>query len=119
LKNQFVDTDSEDFVYELLASKFLCCIVLHVQLQPKVAESLERLKYINRHPYKFDRITIPILISYLKLFIELLNEGISFLICATRWEPVEVVFNYVAIIIISELDEVYYSQINTLLKEEF
>ena len=31
------------------------------------------------------------------------------LITATRVESVEVVFNYVAIIVISELDEVYYN----------
>jgi len=29
------------------------------------------------------------------------------------------VFNYVAIIVISELDEIYYKQINSQLKEEF
>jgi len=29
------------------------------------------------------------------------------------------VFNYVAIIIISELDEIYYTQVNSKLKEEF
>lgn len=77
ITGEFKDHDNEEYTYELMVAKFLCCVVLHVQLQPKVCESLERLKYINRHPYKFERITIPILICYLKLIIEILNEFVS------------------------------------------
>jgi len=70
-------------------------------MQPKLAESLERLKYINRHPYKFDKITVPILICYMKLTVEGYLEYCSMLVTAIQVEPMEVVLNYIALIVVS------------------
>jgi len=65
------DPDEDEFPLVNLVTKFFSTVVLHLSTQPKMVEALERLRYIKHHPYKFERITIPIFICFLKLFIEL------------------------------------------------
>ena len=96
----------------------MCALILHITVQPKVNEALERLKYIHRHPHKFERITVPLFICYLKLIVEFTLEIESMLITATMSATIEVVLNYIALIVISELDEIYYDQVRSKLKEE-
>ena len=86
--------------------------------KPKVQDALERLHYIKRHPHKFERITVPIAICYLKMTVELLLELDSLLITSVYTETFEAVMNYVALSCISELDGIYYSHVRSKLKEE-
>ena len=76
------EQDAEDFPFSILVAKFFCTIVLHISTQPKLCEALERLRYIKNHPYKFERITIPIGINFMKLFIEMMLEVTSLFITA-------------------------------------
>ena len=100
-------------------TKFFCAIILHITVQPKVKEALERLKYIHRHPHKFERITVPLFICYLKLLLEVTLEIESMLITATMYSSIEVVLDYVALVVIAEVDQIYYDQVNSKLKDEF
>ena len=109
----------EHFPLVLQFTKFMCALILHITVQPKVNEALERLRYIHRHPHKFERITVPLFICYLKLIVEITLEIESMLITATMVLTIEVVLNYIALIVISELDEIYYDQVRSKLKEEF
>jgi hypothetical protein len=61
---------------------------------------------------------IPILISYMKLLIEISTEIICLIITATYNNSIEVVMNYIALAVISELDEVYYRTIKSPLKDQ-
>ena len=76
----FKEKESEEFPFVTLISKFFSTIVLHLCTQPKLNEALERLRYIKRHPYKFERITVPLFICFLKLFIEFFLEITSLFI---------------------------------------
>jgi len=51
--------------------------------------------------------------------VEFTLEVESLLITATMTATIEVVLNYIALIVISELDEIYYDQVRSKLKEEF
>ena len=82
-------------------TKFMCALILHISVQPKVNEAIERLKYIHRHPHKFERITVPLVICYLKLTVDFLLEMESMLITATMTQVIEVVLNYIALEVIS------------------
>jgi hypothetical protein len=70
-------------------------------MQPKINEALERIKYIHRHPQRFERLTVPILTCYLKLFMECFQEVISIIVTGVMTQPVDVAYDYVALLCIS------------------
>ncbi len=45
-------------------------------------EALERLRYIKLHPHKFERVSLPVAICYLKLTVELFVELETLAMCA-------------------------------------
>ena len=104
--------------YVNLITKFVAAIILHVTMQPKVNEAIQRLIYIRRHPHKFQNILIPIIISYMKLIVEFSTELICLIITSTYNNSIEVVMNYIALGVISELDEVYYRTIRAPIKDQ-
>jgi len=53
----------------------------------------------------------------MKLTIEMGTELACLFILCMQFAAIEVIFNYIAIIVITELDEVYYQSIHTPLKE--
>jgi len=75
--------------------------------------------YIKRHPHKFDNISIPLVICVFKFLVEILTEFTSLALTATCIDTKDVVMNYIALGVISELDEVYFFAIRTPLKQQF
>ena len=63
-------------------------------------------------------ILIPIIISYMKLIVEFSTEVICLIITSTFNDSIEVVMNYIALGVISELDEVYYRTIRSPIKDQ-
>lgn len=111
----FEDSD-ENFPFCLLVIKLFCSIILHVEMQPKVGDSIERLFYLRNHPHKFDNIEMPYLICVMKLMVEFSIELICLCITSYYNTPVEVMMNYIALGCITNLDEVYYGTIRSPLK---
>ena len=107
----------DDFPYVNLITKFMAALILHVTMQPKVEEAIQRLIYLRSHPHKFQNINIVILISYMKLTVEFATELICLMLTSTYPNSIEVVMNYIALAVISELDEVYYNSIKSPLKD--
>lgn len=111
----FEDSD-EKFPFILLVIKLFCSILLHVEMQPRIADAIERLFYLRDHPHKFDNIEMPYLICVMKMMVELNIEIICLFITSFYNEPVEVMMNYIALGCIANLDEVYYNTIRSPLK---
>ena len=111
------DSDTDDWQYLVLITKFICSVILHVTLQPKVDEAIKRFKYVKYHPYKFENITITIIICFMKLFVECGTELVSLAITATYTDSLDIVMNYIALSVISELDEVYFKSLSSPLKD--
>jgi hypothetical protein len=104
--------------YLTFVTKFCCSVLIHINMQPKIAEAIQRLNYIRDHPHKFERVTIAILICFMKIFVEFSVEIINLALTALQNACHEVVMNYVALASISELDEIYYQTIRSPLKDE-
>jgi hypothetical protein len=59
--NEFIDgthltnigLSKDEKPYVNLVTKFMAGLILHVTMQPKVDEAIQRLTYIRRHPHKF------------------------------------------------------------------
>jgi len=101
LRGDFVLREEEDYPFSTITSKLMCAIILHLTMQPKIHEALERLSYIKRHPHRFERVTVPIVICYMKLIMEFLLEIISIIVTGVMAAPVNVAYDYVALLCIS------------------
>jgi len=107
------------FPFVNLLTKYICAIILHMTMQPKVNDALERLYYVKRHPHKFDNLSAPLIICMFKFLVEILTEFTSLALTATCTDTKDVVMNYIALGVISELDEVYFLAIRNPLKQQF
>ena len=106
----------EKFPFILLVIKLFCSILLHVEMQPKIGDSIERLFYLRDHPHKFDDIVMPYLICIMKMTVELSVEIVCLFNTSFYNDPVDVMMNYIALGCIANLDEVYYNTIRSPLK---
>lgn len=102
-----------------MVTKYICSIILHMTLQPRVHNALERLYYIKKHPHKFDRISIPMSICYFKLIVEIQTEITSLALTAACTDSKDVVMNYIALGVISQFDSVYYMAFKSPLKQQY
>ena len=100
-EGRFVVPHDEAYPFATMTSKFMCALILHLTVQPKINEALERLRYIKRHPHRFERVTVPICICYMKLIVEFLLEVISIIVTGVMAAPVDVAYDYVALLCIS------------------
>ena len=62
--------EEDEYPYLTFISKWACAILIHINMQPKVGEAIQRFKYIKRHPHKFESVTIALTICYMKIFVE-------------------------------------------------
>lgn len=108
-----------EFPFVIFLIKYICSIVLHMTMQPKIGSAIERLYFVKKHPHKFDRITIPLVICFFKFIVELGTEFVSLALIAACADCSDVVMNYIALGVIAELDQVYYAAIKSSLKEQF
>lgn len=106
INNRAIDDHPEENISEIklfctYVTKFLCSVILHIAQQPKLYDAIKRIEYIYYHPHKFDRITIPVVICLLKLFVELGAEVISLILTASFKNVQNVVINFISMLCIS------------------
>jgi hypothetical protein len=70
--------------------------------------AIDRLKFISRHPYKFDNIIVALYISFLKLIELIFTEVVTIIVQSTFDNIEDIVVNQMALVFISEIDNIYY-----------
>ena len=106
--------------FNLCALAFLCCVVLHLYLQPTVFTSLERMRYLFAHKDQFEQTFWPFTICFMKFSCELLVEGIEVLTTyLLSYDELWVIMCYSAFIIICQIDNQYFEIIDNELKDKF
>lgn len=66
----------------------------------------------------FDRKGIPIFICILKFIIEFGTEFVSLIFTAQQANVYEVIMNFIAMITISQIDQLYFNSLKTKLKDD-
>ena len=102
----------------LIVFQFMCCIMIHILMQPMIHVAIQRMIYISRHPYKFEMITMPVIVNLLKLLAEITIEIAAMLIVSTLTTPKDVILNFCTIASIAELNSIYYIHVKSDLKEK-
>jgi hypothetical protein len=88
----------------MLFGRFICASILHMSLIDEVSAGLDFMKYSVNHPYMFQHFGWPWLIGALQftaaIGVETSNIGV---LCAAL-DPINLVFNFIALAIVAEFD---------------
>jgi len=74
--------EQDEYPYLTFISKWACAILIHINMQPKLEEALQRFNYIKKHPNKIEKVTISIMICFMKIFVEFSVELINLALTA-------------------------------------
>lgn len=53
---------------------YICCVLNHLTMQPRILAAIQRLNFIYLHSDNFDGTTVPALICLMKLIVEVSIE---------------------------------------------
>ena len=103
-------------VYPTCILKYICSIILHLIMQPRVCDPIDRLRYVIHHPERFEQIFIPQLICWMKIVCEV---GIEItLIVSTAYEndQIYLIMDFTALMVVYYIDSSYFESIKDPLK---
>jgi len=91
--------------------RFVCALMLHLQLQDELKQGLEIMKYTNNHPHKFSNWVVPFGLGFLQTSMVGLIELVNLVyICANR-SIMNIVMNYVALAVVADFDDYIFEAI--------
>lgn len=109
---------SKEVTPTLLMMRFICLLILHIQIEQEVRQTLSMFKYQNNHPGKFkdcfagDSTLLPAtLVVVMQLGSSIATEVISLLLIMDATSEKDCLMNFLAIQIVSQIDEIYFSTI--------
>lgn len=84
---------------------------MHLSLIDNVEDALNRMKYSINHSYLFQNKLHAMTLPFLQFMLVFLVEICNTLVILTTFDALDIVQNFVAISIISELDKMIYESI--------
>lgn len=92
---------------QIYLCRFLCALLLHMELIPDVKQSFWMMRYLNSHPHKFEQQFIPYLICLMQFTGGLVAEITNVFMLSTRENIEECVTFFVAFNILAKIDNIY------------
>ena len=110
--------------YELVIMRFICVILLHIQIESEVRQALTMVKYQINHPGNFrdrkDQSTLlpSTLIILMQAASSIATEVINLLLIIEATNAKDALMNFISLGVISQIDDIYFTIIrNSKLKE--
>lgn len=102
--------------YGTVVLKFCCAIAIHLMQQPTIENTLQRMKYILQHPDDFEQTLVPLLVTWMKFWVEFLIEVA--MIVSTAYENYNtfMIMDFSALTVINYIDFYYTSLLKDDLK---
>lgn len=92
-------------------ARFICGTILHLSLLDEVTSGLENMKFALNHPYYFQSPFLAWLVGFLQCTITIMVEVVNMEIILISTDPVNIVYNFIALAIIAEFDDFVYSSL--------
>lgn len=98
--------------------RFICTLILHLFLLGELTGSLERMKFVLNHDYKFDSPNFAFANALSQSTSIIMVELCSVMVILATFRPEDTVMNFIALAIIAAFDDyVYASSVNEILKK--
>lgn len=95
----------DDFIQasslNILVTRFLCAIILHIQIEGEVKRSLNMMNYALFSTRKSERRYPQIAIAFMYFFGTLFSESANLLLLCTIGNPQDIIINMIAFMIIA------------------
>ena len=103
----------------MLIVRFLCTVLLHIQLEGEIRTALGMIKYFNNHPENFAKGTYaPFYIALMQLLGCIIAELLNIWLVCREDSVKDTLMNYIALGVIAEIDDIYGNSIqNDKLKD--
>ena len=96
----------------VVITRFLCSIVLHVQLASELKHGLDNMKYAVNHQYKFYSYKAAWACGFMQAVMVFYVEGVAFIALLNDNSVVDIVMNFLALVVIAQFDEFVYEAIS-------
>ena len=97
----------------IVFSRFMCGIVLHVSLSGELNQGLNNMKYAVNHPWKFNNYKIAWFCGFMQAFNVFVVETVNFAALLTNFTIIEIIMNFLALVVIAEFDEYFFNAVKT------
>ena len=101
----------KDITYAIYVSKFVCALLLHIQLEKEVKVAIGLLKYQAMHSPLFYSNWQSFFIAMMKLLGAWLTESINIMLILKESTIKDIVMNLIALGVIAEIDNFYASRL--------
>lgn len=85
--------------------RFICALMLHLQLQDEIKQGLEIMKFANNHHEVFSNWWIPFFLGFLQAQMVALIELVNLINICAQNNIMDVVMNYVALAVVADFDD--------------
>ena len=93
---------------KIVLARFICAIFLHVTLVDKTKQGLAMMKYAMNHPWKFRNWQAGYYIGFMQMFVVISVEVVNMAILITNNTIVEILMNFLALVIITDFDDYFF-----------
>ena len=88
--------------------RFICAFIMHISLTSETKQGLTMMKYATNHPWKFSDWRQAYLIGFFQVTVLLTCEAGNLIILATNHAMLDIIMNFLAIIVITEFDDYFF-----------
>ena len=90
-------------------ARFICGMTMHVALSSRINEGMNMMKYSLNHQWKFVHWTFAYLAGFMQTISAVCVELCNFVVIVTSIEIIDIVMNFMALVVISEFGQYFYS----------
>ena len=85
----------------VVATRFVCGLVLHVYLQSELVQGFSNMKYALNHPWKFDAPGLAFFAGFAQAAVIVVIEGVNYIMLLTKTSHLDIVLNFLVLVLIS------------------
>ena len=113
------NTDIAEFegVLIVIFCRFIAAVILHISLMDETARCFVNMKYILNHSYRFERWPIAYSCAVMQLWSVVFVEMICIIVICLQFDPLDITFNFVALAVIADFDEMCFDSVEDCLKK--
>ena len=98
--------------------RFLCAVFLHITLCGETKQGLNMMKYANNHPWLFRSWKTAYMIGFCQFLVVFIVELVNLAILTTNNTVMDIIMNFLALVIISEFDDYFLATVENEIFEQ-
>ena len=101
------DNPSMQYSPSILITRFICAIILHLQIQPEICQSINLMRFSLYRTGNASRKIPQFTVAFMQFFGAMATELINMLVICQETDPTNIVENLLAFGVICQIDDFY------------